>query len=90
MDINLDEDFWESDDLAIVAENNLLDHSFSKDEIKEVVFYSYADGAQSRRFLLFCFIKKIGKPSIKISLTCLGILRRMKLIYLESTSPCLR
>jgi hypothetical protein len=46
MDINLDEDFWESDDLVTVAENNFLDQPFSEDEIKEAVFGSYADEAQ--------------------------------------------
>jgi hypothetical protein len=63
MDINLDEEFWERDDLVTVAENNFLDQPFSQDEIKEAVFGSYADGAPGPDGFSFCFIKISGKPS---------------------------
>jgi hypothetical protein len=66
MDINLDEDFWERDDLVTVTENNFLDQPFLKDEIKEAIFGSYADGAPDPDGFSFCFIKKIGKTSNKI------------------------
>jgi hypothetical protein len=81
MDINLDEDFWESDDLVTVAENNFLDQPFSEDEIKEAVFGSYADGPPDG-FSFFVLSKFLGNHQILLTLlTCLGILRRMKRIY---------
>lgn len=45
LDINLDDDLWGSGDLVTIAENNLLDQPFSEEEVKAVVFSSYADGA---------------------------------------------
>jgi hypothetical protein len=56
MDINLDEDFWERDDLVTMDENNFLDQPFSEDEIKKAVFGSYADGAPGPDGFSICFV----------------------------------
>jgi hypothetical protein len=55
IDIELDNDFWGSDDLVTEEENCLLDQPFSEEEIREAIFGSYAEGAPGPDGFSFLF-----------------------------------
>jgi hypothetical protein len=44
LDINLADDFWDKNDMVTNEQKLILDADFSKKEVKEAVFSSYADG----------------------------------------------
>ena len=58
LDIHLDYSFWEEEDLITDEENDLLVAPFSEEEIKEVIFGSYADGAPRPDDFPFLFYQK--------------------------------
>ena len=58
MNIRLAADFWSREDLVTEEENNLLTRPFSEEEIKEVVFSCYSDGAPGPDGISFMFYQK--------------------------------
>jgi hypothetical protein len=66
-DVSLNEDFWEKSDMVNEIEREALVASFTKSEIKEVVFGSYPEGSLGPDGLPFIFYQKfwdIVKPDI--------------------------
>jgi hypothetical protein len=55
LNISLVPNFWDPEDLVTPAENDLLEHPFSEEEIKKAVFESYASGAPGPDGLSFLF-----------------------------------
>lgn len=58
LDISLDNNFWNFEDLVTDEENALLDQPFTEEEVKEVVFTSYAEGAPGPYGFPFLFYQK--------------------------------
>lgn len=58
MNIRLAADFWSREDLVTEEENNFLTRPFSEEEIKEVVFSCYSDGAPGPDGISFMFYQK--------------------------------
>jgi hypothetical protein len=54
----LDLDFWEEDELVRSEENELVEAQFSEEEIKKVIFDSYAKGAPGPDGFSFLFYQK--------------------------------
>jgi hypothetical protein len=66
-DVSLNEDFWEKSDMVNEIEREALVASFTKSEIKEVVFGCYPEGSPGPDGLPFIFYQKfwdIVKPDI--------------------------
>jgi hypothetical protein len=55
LDIKLKDDFFSKNEKAIVEENIMLESVFTEEELKEVVFGSFADGGPSPDGLSFMF-----------------------------------
>jgi hypothetical protein len=53
--IHLGENFWEEEDKVTAAENELLEASFTEEEIKAAIFDSYAEGAPGPDDFSFLF-----------------------------------
>jgi hypothetical protein len=45
LDISLVDDFWHESEKVTDAHNNMLDADFTKREVKDAIFGSYAEGA---------------------------------------------
>ena len=58
LDIHLDSSFWKEDDKVTAEENGNLDAPLSEEEIKQSIFYSYADGAPGPDGFPFLFYQK--------------------------------
>jgi hypothetical protein len=55
LDIKLKDDFFSKNEKAIVEENIMLESVFTEEELKEVVFGSFADGGPRPEGLPFMF-----------------------------------
>lgn len=55
LDVHLEANFWETDEKVTAIENNILDSPFPKEEIREAIFGSYADGPPSPDGFRFIF-----------------------------------
>jgi hypothetical protein len=53
--VHLEENFWDEDDKVTDAKNELLEASFTEEEIKAAIFYSYAEGAPGPDDFSFLF-----------------------------------
>ena len=53
--VHLGENFWEEEDKVTTSENELLEASFTEDEIKAAIFDSYAKGAPGPDGFSFLF-----------------------------------
>ena len=60
IDIDLKDDFWEQDSLLSTEHFNLLEKPFSEEEIRAVVFGSYAEGAPGLMAFLFFSTRDTG------------------------------
>ena len=58
LDIHLDCSFLKEDDKITAQENGNLDAPLSEEEIKQAIFYSYADGAPGPDGFPFLFYQK--------------------------------
>jgi hypothetical protein len=58
LDINLIDDFWDENDMVKEEHNITLEADFSKKEVKEAVFGSYAEGAPGPDGFHFLFYQK--------------------------------
>jgi hypothetical protein len=58
--VKLDEDFWGEDDKVTTLENEMLETSFTEDEIKVAIFESYAEGLLAHMVFPSCFITTFG------------------------------
>jgi hypothetical protein len=58
MDVSLMDSFWEPEDMVTEEENIILDEPFTEEEIKEVVFGSYVEGALGPNGFTFLFYHK--------------------------------
>jgi hypothetical protein len=58
--VSLDDQFWESAEMVSPAENAELVTPFLEQEIKSVVFDSYAEGAPGQMGLSFLFYRSSG------------------------------
>jgi hypothetical protein len=60
VNIKMEEDFWSADELVSPEENEMLQASFTEEEIKQAIDSSYAEGAWAGWVLLSVLSEILG------------------------------